>query len=43
MQLLHPFMPFVTEEIYHELKERNAGDDLTIKQESKIGNQNRKS
>jgi valyl-tRNA synthetase len=39
MQLLHPFMPFVTEEIYHELKERKQGDDLTIKQESKIGNQ----
>lgn len=30
MQLLHPFMPFITEEIYHHLKERN--DDLTIKQ-----------
>ncbi len=34
MQLLHPFMPFVTEEIYHQLKERHAGDDLTIKQNS---------
>ncbi len=32
MQLLHPFMPFVTEEIFHQLKERTAGDDLTIKQ-----------
>ncbi len=30
MQLLHPFMPFVTEEIYHQLKERN--DDITVKQ-----------
>jgi len=39
MQLLHPFMPFVTEEIYHELKERKEGDDLTIRQESKIGSQ----
>src|SRR6188768_1662395 len=39
MQLLHPFMPFVTEEIYHALKERNEGDDITIRQESKIGNQ----
>jgi valyl-tRNA synthetase len=29
---LHPFTPFVTEEIYHELKERVAGDDLCIKQ-----------
>jgi valyl-tRNA synthetase len=32
LQLLHPFMPFVTEEIYHQLKERKAGDDLIIKQ-----------
>lgn len=30
MQLLHPFMPFITEEIYHLLQERT--DDLTIKQ-----------
>ena len=30
MQLLHPFLPFVTEDIYHQLKERN--DDLTVKQ-----------
>jgi valyl-tRNA synthetase len=30
MQLLHPIMPFVTEEIYHQLKERN--DDLCVKQ-----------
>lgn len=30
VQLLHPFMPFVTEEIYHQLKERN--DDLCTKQ-----------
>ncbi len=32
VQLLHPFMPFVTEEIYHQLRERKDGDDLTIKQ-----------
>ena len=32
MQLLHPFMPFITEEIYHALKERKSGDDITIKQ-----------
>ncbi len=30
MQLLHPFMPFVTEEIYHLLDEQD--DDLCIKQ-----------
>jgi valyl-tRNA synthetase len=29
MQLLHPFMPFITEEIYHLLQERK--DDLCIK------------
>jgi len=39
MQLLHPFMPFVTEDVYHQLKERKEGDDLTIKQESEIRNQ----
>ncbi|HET9056079.1 MAG TPA: valine--tRNA ligase [Chitinophagaceae bacterium] len=32
MQLLHPFMPFVTEEVYHQLRERNDKDDLTIRQ-----------
>ena len=30
MQLLHPFMPFVTEEIYHQLKERH--EDLCVRQ-----------
>ncbi len=34
LQLLHPFMPFITEEIYHLLDERN--DDLIIKQFSDI-------
>jgi valyl-tRNA synthetase len=29
MQILHPFMPFVTEEIYHQLKDQ--ADDLTVK------------
>jgi valyl-tRNA synthetase len=32
MQLLHPFLPFVTEVIYHNLKDRAIGDDLTIRQ-----------
>jgi valyl-tRNA synthetase len=32
MHWLHPFMPFITEEIYHLLGERAAGDDLCIKQ-----------
>ena len=32
MQLLHPFMPFITEEVFHQLKKRDDGEDLTIKQ-----------
>jgi hypothetical protein len=28
-------MPFVTEEIYHQLNERKEGDDITIKTRSK--------
>ena len=34
MELLHPFMPFVTEEIYHLLEERT--DDLCVKQLSAV-------
>ncbi len=37
LQLLHPFMPIVTEEIYHQLKRRE--EDLTVKQQSTINNQ----
>ncbi|GAB2809677.1 valine--tRNA ligase [Ferruginibacter profundus] len=36
MQLLHPYMPFVTEEIYHLLQERN--EDLCVKQLSAFKN-----
>ncbi|MFL5739072.1 MAG: valine--tRNA ligase [Flavisolibacter sp.] len=36
MQLLHPFMPFVSEEIYHQLSPRT--DDLCIKQFRPAGN-----
>lgn len=32
MQMLHPFTPFITEEIYHKLRVRKEGDDITIKQ-----------
>jgi valyl-tRNA synthetase len=35
MQLLHPFMPFITEEIYHLLADQS--DDLCIKQFSPVG------
>ncbi len=38
LQMLHPFMPFITEEIYHLLKERNINDDLCIKQFTKVEN-----
>ena len=30
MQLLHPFMPFVTEEIWHQLRDREKGEDIII-------------
>ncbi|HEX2628961.1 MAG TPA: class I tRNA ligase family protein, partial [Chitinophagaceae bacterium] len=33
----HPFMPFATEEIYHQLKERKEGDDIVISQQSAVG------
>jgi valyl-tRNA synthetase len=32
LQLLHPYLPFVTEEIYHQLRERKEGDDLILMQ-----------
>jgi len=28
--MLHPFMPFITEEIWHLLRDREAGDDLIV-------------
>ena len=37
IQLLHPFMPFITEEIYHQLRERKEGDDLTVRQQLPAG------
>jgi valyl-tRNA synthetase len=30
MVALHPFMPFVTEEIWHRLRSRNEGDDCCV-------------
>jgi len=37
LQLLHPFMPFISEEIYHLLRERKNGDDLVIRRFTTIG------
>ncbi len=35
LQLLHPYMPFITEEIYHQLKAQS--DDLSVKQADEAG------
>ncbi|MDX5442674.1 MAG: valine--tRNA ligase, partial [Hymenobacteraceae bacterium] len=37
MKLLHPFMPFITEEIWHDLKDRKAKDFLIVAQWPKKG------
>ncbi len=37
MKLLHPFMPFITEEIYHLLKERDAEDCIMVSDYPKGG------
>src|SRR5690625_2822344 len=35
LAMLHPYMPFVTEEIFNRLKERKDGEDLIVKQTEK--------
>lgn len=42
MMLLHPFMPFITEEIWQNLAERSENEFLCIAQYSKIGATNTK-
>ena len=32
LKILHPFMPFITEEIYQAMKERTAGDSIMMTQ-----------
>ncbi len=36
MLLLHPFMPFITEEIWHAISERKDGDDIIIAQQPRF-------
>ena len=33
MKLLHPFMPFITEEVWHAIAERGEGNDIIIAQQ----------
>lgn len=37
MVALHPFMPFITEEIWHQLRERASGDDCMRQRYPKAG------
>ena len=37
MKILHPFMPFITEEIWHLLKDRDEGDCIMISEMPKSG------
>lgn len=41
LKLLHPFMPFITEELWHLLRERAEGDDIVISKwpESRAANE----
>ena len=36
MKLLHPFMPFITEEIWHTIAERGEGEDIIIAQQPRF-------
>ncbi|HWB62297.1 MAG TPA: class I tRNA ligase family protein, partial [Chitinophagales bacterium] len=37
VQLLHPFMPFITEEIWHTLRERKDGESINLSQWPQAG------
>ncbi|MDR2413768.1 MAG: valine--tRNA ligase [Odoribacteraceae bacterium] len=38
LQLLHPFMPFITEEIWQQLREREEGESIMISRLPEAGN-----
>ena len=40
LMMLHPYMPFITEELYHLLGDRKDGDDIILAQLPKAGNVN---
>ena len=40
LKLLHPFMPFITEEIWHLIEERNDGESIMIENMPKAENYN---
>lgn len=42
MKLLHPFMPFITEEIWQELKSRSQGESICVSAYPVAGNVNEK-
>jgi valyl-tRNA synthetase len=42
MTVLHPFMPFVTEEIWHFLKERKEGEDCVVSTYPTVGSFDKK-
>jgi len=37
LKLLHPFMPFVSEELWHLIRERKEGEDITISNWPAVG------
>jgi valyl-tRNA synthetase len=37
MTVLHPFMPFITEELWHQLRDRKNGDDCVVSSYPKAG------
>jgi valyl-tRNA synthetase len=37
LKLLHPFMPFITEELYHALTQRAVGDSIMVQSVENIG------